>query len=307
MLFSFILRRLLLLVPVLFGITLMIFLLVQVSGDPVSMLVTEDMTPADVEALRQRLGLDAPYHVQYANYILRLLQGDFGYSLRYSNQPVLPIVAERLPATLQLTAAAIFVSIAISFPAGVLAAYYRKSAIDHLASGMAVLGQAMPNFWLGIMLILVFSVQLELLPVSGRGSVWHLVLPAISLGTALAAVLTRLLRANLVEALSEDYVRTAHAKGLNTWSVVVKHAVRNSSLAYLTVLGLQVSSLMAGAVVTEQVFAWPGIGLLAIQAIHSRDMAVIQAIVLVATVIVLVVNLIVDLSYSWADPRIRYG
>ncbi len=293
-------------IPVVLGITLIVFVLVRISGDPVVLMLPEDAETWQVEALREALGLDRPIPVQYVMFLRDLLRGDFGTSLRYTNQDALPIVLERLPATLQLTLAALVVAVVISFPLGVIAAVYRNRWPDVTATGFAVLGQAMPNFWLGIMLILLFSVTLGWLPVSGRGGLTSLVLPAFTLGTALAALLTRLMRSSLLEVLNQDYVRTATAKGLQRRLVLLKHAVRNAMLAYVTVLGLQVATLMAGAVVTEQVFAWPGIGLLAIQAINSRDMPIIQGVVVVAALIVMSANLLVDLLYALIDPRISY-
>jgi peptide/nickel transport system permease protein len=303
---AYILRRLLQMIPVILGITLIVFVLVRISGDPVVLMLPEDAEPWQIEALREALGLDRPVPVQYAMFLRDLLRGDFGTSLRYTNQEALPIVLERLPATLQLTLAALCVAVVISFPLGIIGAVYRNRWPDVTATGFAVLGQAMPNFWLGIMLILLFSVTLGWLPVSGRGGLTSLVLPAITLGTALAALLTRLMRSSLLEVLGQDYVRTATAKGLQRRLVLLKHAVRNALLAYVTVLGLQVASLMAGAVVTEQVFAWPGIGLLAIQAINSRDMPIIQGVVVVAALIVMTANLVVDVLYALIDPRISY-
>jgi peptide/nickel transport system permease protein len=294
-------------IPVIFGITLIVFVLVRVSGDPVVLLLPEEATREQITQLREALGLDRSLPEQYLIYMRDLIRGDFGTSLRYSNQAALPIVLERLPATLQLTLAALLVAVVVSFPAGIIAATNRNRWPDAGATGFAVLGEAMPNFWLGIMLILVFGVQLGWLPVSGRGGIESLVLPAVTLGTALAALLTRLMRSSLLEVLNQDYVRTATAKGLRRRMVLIKHAVRNAMLAYVTVLGLQVASLMAGAVVTEQVFAWPGIGLLAIQAINSRDMAIIQAVVVVAALIVMVANLLVDVLYALIDPRITYA
>ena len=293
-------------IPVVIGITLIVFVLVRISGDPVVLMLPEDAEQWQVEALREALGLDRPIPTQYVMYLRDLLRGDFGTSLRYTNQAALPIVLERLPATLQLTLAALVVAVVISFPLGIIAAVYRNRWPDVFSTSFAVLGQAMPNFWLGIMLILVFAVFLGWLPVSGRAGVASYVLPAITLGTALAALLTRLMRSSLLEVLNQDYVRTATAKGLQRRSVLLKHAVRNALLAYVTVLGLQVATLMAGAVVTEQVFAWPGIGLLAIQAINSRDMPIIQGVVVVAALIVMTANLAVDVLYALIDPRISY-
>jgi len=303
----YVLRRLVQMVPVLFGITLIVFVLLRVSGDPVVLMLPEDAPREQVEALRRSLGLDRPLPEQYQLFLRDLVRGDFGRSIRYGNQDVLQIVLERLPATLELAAAAILVALLVSVPAGVVAATRRRRLPDHAATTFSVLGEAMPNFWLGIMLILVFAVNLRFLPVSGRGTLAHLVLPAVTLGTGLAAVLTRLLRSSLIEALNQDYVRTAHAKGARPSVVLVKHAMRNALLGYLTVLGLQMASLLAGSVVTEQVFAWPGIGLLAVQAINSRDMAVVQAIVIVSSLVVMFANLVVDVLYAVIDPRIQYS
>ena len=303
----YLVRRVLEMIPVVFGITLIIFLLVRVSGDPVVLMLPEDATQEQIRLLRESLGLDRPLPEQYLIFITDLVRGDFGTSIRYPGQDAFQIVIERLPATLQLTGAALAVALLISFPAGLIAAVYRNRWPDTFATSFAALGEAMPNFWLGIMLILLFSVGLGWFPVSGRQGTFAAVLPGIALGTALAALLTRLMRSSMLEVLNQDYVRTARAKGLMPRLVLLKHALRNALLAYVTVLGLQVASLMAGSVVTEQVFAWPGIGLLAIQAIHSRDMAVIQAVVVVASLVVMFANLIVDLLYAAIDPRIAYS
>lgn len=303
----YIIRRLLQMIPVIIGITLIVFVLLRISGDPVILMLPEDAPAEQIEALRRNLGLDRPVHEQYVIFMGNLVRGDFGRSIRYGNQPVLPIVLERLPATLRLTAGAVVVAVIISFPAGLIAAVYRRRLPDYAASTFSIIGEAMPNFWLGIMLILIFSIHLRMFPVSGSGTFMHLILPAVTLGTGLAALLTRLMRSGMLEVLGQDYVRTARAKGLRQNVVLVKHAVRNAILAYVTVLGMQVASLMAGAVVTEQVFAWPGIGLLAVQAIYSRDMAVVQAVVILAALIVMVANLIVDLLYAAIDPRIQYS
>jgi peptide/nickel transport system permease protein len=304
---AYLARRILQMIPVILGITLIVFVLVRLSGDPVVLLLPEDADPEQIVMLREALGLDRPVLVQYGIFMRDLVRGDFGDSLRYSGQAALPIVLERLPATLQLTAAALLVAVLISLPAGIIAAVYRGRWPDVMATGLAVLGQAMPNFWVGIMLIVLMSVTLGWFPVSGREGWNAIVLPAITLGTSLAALLTRLLRSSLLEVINLDYVRTARAKGQRPRTVLGKHALRNALLSYITVLGLQLASLMAGAVVTEQVFAWPGIGLLAIQAINSRDMAVVQAVVVVAALIVMGANLLVDLLYALIDPRISYA
>lgn len=304
---QFALRRLVLMVPVILGITLIVFLIVGVLGDPVTLLLPADARQSEIDALRRSLGLDRPLPERFIRFLGDVVRGDFGDSIRYSGQPALPIVLERIPATLELTIAALLVSIAISLPLGILAAIRRGTWVDNLATSFAVLGQSTPNFWIGLLLILVFSVQLRWLPVSGRGTLAHLVLPAITLGTGLAAVLMRLLRSSLLEVMNLDYVRTARAKGLAPHLVLVRHALRNALLSYVTVLSLQMSRLLAGAVVTEQVFAWPGTGLLLIQAIYGLDMSVVQGVVVMSAVIVMVGNLIVDLVYAALDPRIRYA
>ena len=304
---SYLARRIVQMVPVLFGVVTIIFVLLRVSGDPVQLYLPEDASVEQVEELRRALGLDRPLPVQYALFLADLARGDFGESLRYRNQNVLTIVLERLPATLELASAALLVAVLISLPLGIVAALNRNRLPDAVASAVAMLGRAMPNFWLGIMLILAFAVHLRWLPVSGRDGFANLVLPALTLGTSIAALLMRLMRSGMLEVMSQDYVRTAKAKGLPWRHVVVKHGLRNALIGYVTVLGLEIAGLMAGAVVTEQVFAWPGIGRLAIQAINSRDMAIVQAVVILAALVVMTANLLVDLGYALIDPRIRYG
>ena len=303
----YVLHRLLHMVPVLIGVTVIVFFVVRVSGDPVALMLPEDATQEQVEQLTRALGLDRPLPEQYLRYLVGLTRVEFGVSLRYPNRSALAVTLERLPATLQLSAAALLVALAIAIPAGIAAATHRNRWPDRLASSLSVLGEALPSFWLGIMLIMLFSVQLGWLPVSGRGGLAHLVLPAVTLGLGLAALLTRLMRSSLIQALDEDYVRTATAKGVPRRQVVTKHALRTALLPFVTVLGLQFASLLAGAVVTEHVFAWPGIGRLAIQAIHTRDMAIIQAVVMVAAIVVMVANLVIDVAYTVIDPRIEYA
>ena len=305
----FILRRVLQTIPSLLLMTLFVFIVLRVSGDPLMIMFGESldlMTPEQVQSLRAHMGLDQPIFIQYVLYLRDLIQGDFGRSILYQNQAALPLVLQRLPATLELGAAALVVGILVSLPTGIIAALRRNRWPDHLASLFAILGQAMPNFWLGIMLILLVSVQFGWLPVSGRGGVQHVILPAIALGTSMAALLMRLMRSSLLEVLHADYVRTARAKGLHGTVVLIRHALRNAMIPYLTVLGLSIASLLSGSVVTEQVFAWPGMGLLLIRAIDGRDMAIVQTIVIFSALTVILGNLIVDLLYSVLDPRIRY-
>lgn len=304
---NYIIRRLLQMVPVLFGVTLLVFFLLRVSGDPVSLMLGEDATPEQIEYMRHTMGLDLPLYVQYYHYMAGLLTGDFGTSIRYNNLSALDVVLERLPATARLAGMALFFAVIISLPAGIIAAYWRSRIPDYIASFFSVLGQAMPSFWLGIMLILVFGITLSWLPVSGSDQPGAVILPGLALGAGLAGVLTRLLRSSLLDIINQDFIRTAYAKGLTPGVIVYRHVLRNSILSYITVIGLEASALMAGAVVTEQVFAWPGIGLLAIQAINSRDMAVVQTVVLLAALIVMLMNLLVDILYSIIDPRIQHG
>lgn len=294
-------------IPSLLGITLIVFVLLRLSGDPARLMLPEDAAPEQVENLRRALGLDQPIITQYVKYLGQMVTGNFGESIRYTDQSVLQIVLERLPATLELALAALLVSMAISLPIGVLAAVKRNTLADRIASTIAVLGRAMPSFWIGILLIMLFATKLGWFPVSGRENWKSIILPALTLGISLAALLMRLLRSNLLEVMNQDYIRTSRAKGLTEGTVVRKHALRNAILPYLTVLGLELAGLLGGAVVTEQVFAWPGIGLLAIQAINSRDMAIVQAVVILASLIVMVTNLLVDMGYALIDPRIKYS
>lgn len=309
---TFIIRRFLQLIPTVLGITLLVFVVVRVSGDPVAAYLgneetaVAELTEVQVQAIRARLGLDQPLPVQYLVFLRNMLVGDLGESFIYQNQSAIDLVRQRLPATAQLAGAAFVFGVLISLPAGIVAAMYRNKLPDTLANLYAILGEAMPNFWVGIMLILLFSVALGWLPVSGRGGPAHLVLPAITLGTSMSALLMRLIRSSLLDVLRLDYVRTARAKGLNPRTVLFKHALRNAAISYVTVLGLSVTSLLSGSVVVESVFAWPGLGLLFITAIGGRDMAVIQAIVIFTALLVILGNLLVDIIYTVLDPRIQY-
>jgi peptide/nickel transport system permease protein len=303
---KYLLRRFLQIIPVLFIITFVVFVLVYLAGDPVSLMLPEDASEADREALREALGLNEPFVYQYFHFIGDLITGNFGTSFRY-NQEALPLVLERLPATFELAAASMLVAIIIAIPLGIYSAKKRNSFIDLFITGGSVLGKAMPNFWLGIMLILLLAVNYQLFPVSGRGSVMHMVLPAITLGTGIAAEMTRLIRSSMLEILNQDYIRTAKSKGASEMSVVFKHAFRNSLIPVVTIMGLQVSHLVSGALITETVFSWPGLGLLLVQAVNGRDMAVVQAAVFVIAILVIVVNLLTDIVYRVLDPRINYS
>lgn len=303
---KFLVKRVLEFIPVLLIISFIVFSLVFIAGDPVALMLPEDASTEDIEALKVTLGLNDPFIVQYGRYMGNLLQGDFGVSFRY-NVDALPLVLERLPATLELAAASMILAIIISIPLGVWSATRKDSSLDLIATGGAVVGKAMPNFWLGIMLILLFSVTLGWFPVSGRGTLGHLILPAITLGTGVAAEMTRLIRSSMVEILSQDYVRTAKSKGIRDFFVIYKHAFRNSLIPVVTITALQTSTLIGGALITETVFAWPGLGQLLIQAVNTRDMAIVQSCVFVIAIIVIFMNLLADIIYRILDPRIKYN
>ena len=302
---NFILSRILSAAIVVLGVSSLVFLLIHlVPGDPVEVMVGESAQPADRAALRHALGLDQPVAVQLLDYFSGLLRFDLGTSL-HTQRPIADLLLERLPATIELTIAALLIAVAIAFPLGVLSAVRKDSGWDHSARVVSLLGISIPHFWLGPLLILVFSLWLGWLPVSGREGMASLVLPALTLGTALAAILSRMVRATLLETLGEDYVRTARAKGLAEHAVILRHALRNALLPVITVLGLQLGALLGGAIVTEMVFSWPGLGQLTIEAIHRRDYPVVQACVLLISVTYVGVNTLTDLAYAWLDPRVR--
>lgn len=282
-----------------------VFIILRLSGDPVRLLLDEDATPAQIEALRTELGLDRPVPVQYARFWLALLQGDLGDSLRF-RQPALPLVLDRFPATLHLAVAAFIISTAAGLSIGVLTALGRGTTWDRLAMALLSLLQAAPSFFLGILLIFFVSVQLGWLPSSGYGSPQQLILPATALGALTLASLARLTRSALLEVLRADFIRTARAKGLTERAVLLRHAVRNASLPVVTVLGLELAGLLTGTVIIETVFAWPGVGRLAAESVSTRDYPVVQAAVLVVTLIFVGVNLLVDLSYLILDPRVTH-
>jgi peptide/nickel transport system permease protein len=292
---------------VILGVLCLVFFLIHlVPGDPVEVMLGESARPADREALRQSLGLDQSLPVQFGHYLGSVVQLDFGTSL-HSKRPIIDILGERIPATLELAIAALLVAVVIAFPLGVIAAVRKDSGWDHGAMTVSLLGVSIPNFLMGPLLILIFAVWLGWFPVSGRDGVGSLVLPAITLGSAMAAILSRMVRATLLEVLGEDYIRTAKAKGLGPGAIIWRHALRNALLPVITLLGLQLGALLAGAVITEAVFSWPGIGQLIIEAIQGRDYPVVQACVLLISLSYVVVNTLTDLAYSWLDPRVRLG
>ena len=293
-------------IPVIFGVSTLVFLFIHfIPGDPVQVMLGENAQMADVEKLRQGLGLDRPLGEQYLRFLQGLLTGDLGVSI-HTGQPIVKTIFRRLPATLELTFSSMFVALLLSIPLGVISASKQYSLLDNGSMFFALLGISMPNFWLGPLLIILFAVNLGWLPVSGRGGLDHLILPAITLGTALAAKLTRMTRSSVLEILHEDYITTSRAKGLREALVIFKHALRNALIPVITVIGIQFGALLSGALITETIFAWPGIGRLAITAIQKRDYPLIQGCVLIIALGYVFANLFTDLAYAWADPRIRF-
>ncbi len=303
---AYILRRVAQSILVLLGISVIVFVALHLTSDPAAaMLRGGQPTKADIVAMRHQLGLDQPLPVQFAVFIVHAIQGNFGESYYYQ-QSALGLVFQHLPATIELTVAGMAVSLIIAFPLGILSAVRRNSPIDFLGRVFALLGISFPNFWLGIMLILIFAVRLNWLPPSGYGGPQYLILPAITLGMILAGITTRLIRSSVLEVLSADYVRTARAKGLADSRVLILHVVRNALLPVVTYIGLQFGTLLGGAVIIEQVFSWPGVGQLALGAVNQGDFPLVQASVLVLATFLILVNLLVDLSYAFIDPRIQY-
>jgi ABC-type dipeptide/oligopeptide/nickel transport system permease component len=302
----FLARRLLLTIPVLLGVATLVFSLIHlIPGDPAQAMLGETASQQDVDELRHRLGLDRPLLEQYVSFLGGAVRGDLGTSLR-TGDPVTKQILDRLPATAELAMAAMVVAIVVSLPLGIAAAVWRGTAIDHAAMTVALAGISVPNFWLGPLLAIVFAVELGWLPVSGRGTVLHLILPAISLGAALAAILARMTRATLLEELREPYVVAARARGVSRFRAVMRHAFRNSLIPVVTLMGLQFGAVLTGAVITETIFAWPGIGRLLVQSIGFRDYPLVQGCILLIAVTYLAVNLLTDLAYGVLDPRIRY-
>jgi peptide/nickel transport system permease protein len=302
----YILRRLLLSVIVLFGLSFIVTGMLHLSGDPVAvMLAGVPARPDEIESLRHELGLDKPFALQYLDFVAGALRGDLGISVRF-NQPAVSIVLERVPATTQLTVASMLFAIAVAVPVGIISALRVNSVADYVGRVLTLTGQAIPLFWLGIMLVLVFAVRLRWLPSAGRQEAISIILPAVTLGLYPMARIARTLRASLLEVLSCEYIRTAYAKGLSERRVILVHALQNAALPVITVIGLQVGTLMGGAVITETIFAWPGLGWLMVQAIEWRDFPLIRAEVTVAAVSLILVNLLTDILYVYLNPQIRY-
>jgi peptide/nickel transport system permease protein len=301
---TFLLRRLLQSLVVLFGVSFIVFAILFLTGDPALVLLPPDASAEDVRRFREVMGFNDPFLVQYGRFLKGALQGDFGQSVRHG-EPAFALVVERLPATFELAGAALLLALGLAIPAGILSAVRRNTPVDYVATVVALFGQSLPTFWLGIMLILVFSVQFHWLPSSGRGTLQHLILPAITLGLFTTARITRLTRSGMLEVLNQDYIRTARAKGVNDPPVVWKHALKNAAIPIVTIVGIELGTLLGGSVITETIFAWPGVGRLSVQAIANRDYPVVQAAVFLLATTFVVVNLLVDIIYTYLDPRIR--
>jgi ABC-type dipeptide/oligopeptide/nickel transport system permease component len=304
---QYVLRRLWQSVIVVFGVVTVVFFVLQLTGDPVRIMMGETSSEEDIQNVKRQLGLDRPIHEQYITFLGKAIQGNFGDSIRQRGQPAMGIVLSRYPATLQLAFMALAFSMILATIFGVVSAVKRYSALDNVVMFLALIGQSVPNFWLGIMLILLFAVQFGLLPSqgSGDGNPRYLILPMLTLAAPGLARLTRLVRSGMLEILNQDYIRTARAKGLQDGRVIFGHALKNAAIPLVTVIGLDMGALLGGAVVTEQIFAWPGVGLEVIMAINGRDFPVVQAAVFVVAVSFVLINLIVDLLYTWLDPRVR--
>jgi len=291
-------------VLVLLGVSAIVFFSLFLTGDPTTLMVSPDATAAEIQQFRHAMGFDDPLWLQYARFLWGLVQGDLGNSLRF-HQPAMALVLARLPATAILASAALAWSTAAGFVFGVIGAVWRGSRIDLFVRLAALSGQAVPVFWLGLLLIIVFALRLRWLPTGGMGGIEHLILPAVALGAYYMSAVTRLVRASLIEALAQDYVRTARSKGLSEWRVVMRHALRNALIPVVTVQGMYFAALLGGALITEIIFAWPGIGRLAVQAIENRDFPLVQAVVLFVAFVFVVANLIVDVTYGLLNPRIQ--
>jgi len=303
--FRYTIRRFLQALIVLLGVSCVVFVISRLGGDPVGLLLGPEVQEAEREALRRQWGLDAPLYIQYLRFLSRAVRGDFGNSI-LAGVPAMGLVLERLPATIQLAAFALLFATAVGIPLGVISALKHNTFLDYVGMAFTLLGQSLPSFWLGILFILILGLRLRVLPISGRGGLLHTVMPGVTLGSGLVAAIARLTRTSMLEALGADYIRTAQAKGLSEWTVTLRHVLRNALIPVVTVMGMSLAGLLSGAVVTEQIFAWPGIGRLAISSIYQRDFPVVQADVLFVSVVVVAMNFVVDVLYTLLDPRIRY-
>ncbi len=302
----YLLRRLLLTVPVLLGVATLVFALIHlVPGDPAQSMLGESASPKEIEALQKSLGLDKPLLIQYRAFLAGLARGNLGTSFRFGT-PVTQEIRKRLPDTALLAVCAMAVAIVVAIPLGIVAAVFRGRFLDHAAMTLALAGISMPSFWLGPLLAILFAVKFGWLPVSGSGTPLHLVLPAVTLGTALAAILARMTRSSVIEELRELYVMAARARGLSQARAVVRHAFRNSLIPVVTIIGLQFGAVLTGTIITETIFGWPGVGRLLIQAINTRDYPLVQGCILFISVTYVAMNLLTDLTYGFLDPRIRF-
>lgn len=300
----YLIRRVLQAVLVVWALTIVTFAISRLTGDPAQLLLSFMATPADVEHFRRVMGLADPWWVQYWRFFFNAIQGDFGNSFQY-HTPVLPLVWERLPATFELAGGAMGIAIIFGIPIGVISALRRGSLWDRLGMFIAMLSQSMPGFWLGLMFIFFFAVQHQWLPAGGRGGLRYLILPAVTLSAYSLATVARLSRSSMLEVLAQDYIRTARSKGLSETAVIIRHALQNAAIPIITVVGYQFGTLLGGAVVTETIFSWPGVGRLAIGAITNRDFPLVQGIVVVVSFFFIIINLLIDLLYHWLDPTIR--
>jgi ABC-type dipeptide/oligopeptide/nickel transport system permease component len=299
-------RRLIYMIPIVLGVTIVVFVILHLApGCPTTIMLGDHASPEAIAELRNRLGLDDPIPVQYFRWLSRVVSGDFGRSL-YTRQLVAEMIWQRLPATLELTLTALMLAMVIAIPAGIISATKQYSIFDHAGMVGALFGVSMPVFWQGLMMILIFSFVLGWTPISGRGTISHLILPAIVLGTSQAALIARLTRSSMLEVIRQDYIRTARSKGLVERIVVIKHALKNALIPVVTMVALQLPVLFGGAVITETVFAWPGMGRLIVTSIFVRDFPVVQAAVLIIAMLVILSNLLADILYTFLDPRIRY-
>jgi ABC-type dipeptide/oligopeptide/nickel transport system permease component len=294
------------LVSVVLGVSLLSFVFMHLSGDPAGLMLPPDATDAEISELRERMGFNDPIPLQYLRFFSGAVRGDFGVSLRHQ-LPAMGLVVERLPATLELAVTGMAIALVVAIPFGILSALRRGSALDYGVMSGALLGLSMPNFWIGIIGILIFAVKLRLLPTAGRGTWAHLVLPGVALGSYLMALIARLTRSGMLEVIRQDYIRTARAKGLSESLIMLRHALKNALIPLVTVVGLQMGELLGGTVVIETVFAWPGVGRLILQAVAQRDYPVVQAAVFILAMTFVVANLLVEVSYYYLDPRIRRG
>lgn len=298
-------RRFIQSIIVLIGVSIVVFWISRLGGDPVGLLLSPDVQVEERVALRKQLGLDAPIYIQYLRFLNRAVRGDFGQSI-LAGVPAMSLVLERLPATAQLAIFTVIFAIVTGIILGVLSAIKHNSLFDYLGMLTTFLAQSVPSFWLGILFIMFFGLRLRILPISGRGSFSHVIMPGVTLSTGLVAAIARLTRTSMLEVLDADYIRTARAKGLSERIVTTRHALRNALIPVVTVVGMSLAGLLSGAVITEQIFAWPGVGRLAINSIYQRDFPVVQAVVFFVSAVVVAINFVVDVAYTFLDPRIRY-